>query len=618
MKKNAILMLLCILCNSGFSQNNYYDSGCDTGEYDKIQSEISTKELDQREPYILKRGNSLVYYSYKSKFSRLGVRNQDYSQPFQGFLDGPQDFFTLEVTPANIIIHFIQDEQADCGFDSKGNPVAPEGFRTKIGKKGQTKQEFCSFYFKDIKFKTATTTNILVFQTPRIEIIGGGISSDPKSIRNMALTSGETLFWSNPIIGKNRVTKRLVAASDPYAMWRVYSDEKIVISFNAMAKANGMTKEELIWTLYYTDLYNVQAELFTGLSIGEFDNAIIKQLLSRTFGLKAKKAQGKAFVNKKYAQLREKIKSECERDLVSIEDTINMLESKPMEYFKGEWDMATVSRYKKRLAEIVEFMGNNPKTDNLIGRNEKLYLLTNFKYKGQPKNSSEVIKSIEKLSGLDIKQSTENEDEYLRLLYLVNKYAYNINYGEIKSLNYRYIHANMVRGSKPKEMAEIIVMLGDIIMGQSKYKPKDDIKSIKEYIEYMEPASGKRENTMMYKTLYDMYIWNKMDKQAAKLWNDKLSYYDPDKSIMKEIQEGKRQIMTGMTERQKGNENVIGMVYEKVDEMPSFPGGNGAMNEYLLKNIKYPIVAEENGIQGVVIVEAVINSLLNFRFNFAA
>lgn len=126
------------------------------------------------------------------------------------------------------------------------------------------------------------------------------------------------------------------------------------------------------------------------------------------------------------------------------------------------------------------------------------------------------------MSGLDIKQSTENEDEYLRLLYLVNKYAYNINYGEIKSLNYRYIHANMVRGSKPKEMAEIIVMLGDIIMGQSKYKPKDDIKSIKEYIEYMEPASGKRENTMMYKTLYDMYIWNKMDKQAAKLWNDKL------------------------------------------------------------------------------------------------
>lgn len=97
MKKNAILMLLCILCNSGFSQNNYYDSGCDTGEYDKIQSEISTKELDQREPYILKRGNSLVYYSYKSKFSRLGVRNQDYSQPFQGFLDGPQDFFTLEL-----------------------------------------------------------------------------------------------------------------------------------------------------------------------------------------------------------------------------------------------------------------------------------------------------------------------------------------------------------------------------------------------------------------------------------------------------------------------------------------------------------------------------------------
>ena len=47
-------------------------------------------------------------------------------------------------------------------------------------------------------------------------------------------------------------------------------------------------------------------------------------------------------------------------------------------------------------------------------------------------------------------------------------------------------------------------------------------------------------------------------------------------------------------------------VFDVVDEMPSFPGGQGAMMEFLSKNIKYPIVAEENGIQGRVLVKIVV------------
>ena len=47
-------------------------------------------------------------------------------------------------------------------------------------------------------------------------------------------------------------------------------------------------------------------------------------------------------------------------------------------------------------------------------------------------------------------------------------------------------------------------------------------------------------------------------------------------------------------------------VFDVVDELPSFPGGQGAMMEFLSKNIKYPIVAEENGIQGRVLVKIVI------------
>jgi protein TonB len=47
-------------------------------------------------------------------------------------------------------------------------------------------------------------------------------------------------------------------------------------------------------------------------------------------------------------------------------------------------------------------------------------------------------------------------------------------------------------------------------------------------------------------------------------------------------------------------------VFDVVEQMPSFPGGPSALFEYLSKNIKYPVVAEENGVQGRVIVTFVV------------
>ena len=47
-------------------------------------------------------------------------------------------------------------------------------------------------------------------------------------------------------------------------------------------------------------------------------------------------------------------------------------------------------------------------------------------------------------------------------------------------------------------------------------------------------------------------------------------------------------------------------VFDVVEEMPQFPGGQAALLEYLAKNIKYPVVAEENGVQGRVIVTFVV------------
>lgn len=47
-------------------------------------------------------------------------------------------------------------------------------------------------------------------------------------------------------------------------------------------------------------------------------------------------------------------------------------------------------------------------------------------------------------------------------------------------------------------------------------------------------------------------------------------------------------------------------VFEIVEQPPSFPGGEAAMYEWLNKNINYPVIAQENNIQGRVTCQFVV------------
>ena len=47
-------------------------------------------------------------------------------------------------------------------------------------------------------------------------------------------------------------------------------------------------------------------------------------------------------------------------------------------------------------------------------------------------------------------------------------------------------------------------------------------------------------------------------------------------------------------------------IFTVVETMPEFPGGQGALLQYLSKSIKYPVIAQENGIQGRVVVQFVV------------
>lgn len=57
---------------------------------------------------------------------------------------------------------------------------------------------------------------------------------------------------------------------------------------------------------------------------------------------------------------------------------------------------------------------------------------------------------------------------------------------------------------------------------------------------------------------------------------------------------------------QEEDEVVEQEIFTIVEEQPSFPGGEAALFEYLKKNIVYPTIAKESGIQGTVFVQFVV------------
>jgi protein TonB len=59
-----------------------------------------------------------------------------------------------------------------------------------------------------------------------------------------------------------------------------------------------------------------------------------------------------------------------------------------------------------------------------------------------------------------------------------------------------------------------------------------------------------------------------------------------------------------VVEEEEPEEAEIFMV---VEEMPEFPGGMAECLKFLGKNIKYPTIAQENGVHGRVIVQFVVN-----------
>ncbi len=70
-------------------------------------------------------------------------------------------------------------------------------------------------------------------------------------------------------------------------------------------------------------------------------------------------------------------------------------------------------------------------------------------------------------------------------------------------------------------------------------------------------------------------------------------------TVLKAVEE----IATPEPPKQEAEQNKV---FDVVEQQPSYPGGMGALNQWLSSNIKYPVMAAENGIEGRVIVQFVV------------
>jgi len=59
----------------------------------------------------------------------------------------------------------------------------------------------------------------------------------------------------------------------------------------------------------------------------------------------------------------------------------------------------------------------------------------------------------------------------------------------------------------------------------------------------------------------------------------------------------------------KETEKSEGKVYDVVEKMPQYPGGEGVLLKFISTHLKYPVEAQQKGIQGRIIVRFIVNTL---------
>ncbi len=85
---------------------------------------------------------------------------------------------------------------------------------------------------------------------------------------------------------------------------------------------------------------------------------------------------------------------------------------------------------------------------------------------------------------------------------------------------------------------------------------------------------------------------------------ESIEFSAEDNNTVVEIVEVKEEVKEEVkVEEDKRDEVEENVVFKVVETMPSFPGGDAALMKYISDNVRYPAIAQENGIQGRAICQ---------------
>ena len=129
-----------------------------------------------------------------------------------------------------------------------------------------------------------------------------------------------------------------------------------------------------------------------------------------------------------------------------------------------------------------------------------------------------------------------------------------------------------------------------------KIEPPKPVEKVKSSIKFTAPVIKKDEEVKPEEEMK-----NQDDLQKTKTTIGAFNVQGNDE-VGGEVLKAKEEI--AQPEPPKEEENKV---FDVVEEQPSFPGGQGALMQWLRDYIKYPVIAAENGIEGRVIVQFVVS-----------
>jgi protein TonB len=164
----------------------------------------------------------------------------------------------------------------------------------------------------------------------------------------------------------------------------------------------------------------------------------------------------------------------------------------------------------------------------------------------------------------------------------------------------RQAYMEQLELSKLQEQAEKEKKKEEKKIEKPKFEPKKEIPQVRETQKFTAPVIKKDE---LVKEDNQMKQMDQLDANTA------VGVKDQEGTKDRTIEAARTDVVEKVQieePKQEVKQEVTQKIFDVVEQQPSFPGGQSALLSWLNSNIHYPPVAEENGIQGRVVVSFVV------------